>query len=253
MRSTVYAEEYIADADVDAVRSVDLIQVPRSRTVDRRGRTRVLIASSQPIVRLGLRALLTDEADFDVIAEAEDGGSAVRLARQLRPDVVVIDLLMPDLDGITATRKIRAETADTKVVVMTGVDADAPAIESIRAGASAYLPKETRTDAMVRTIRGAGADQVALPSHAAARLVRVVGRHEALSERESEVLRLVAQGKANKQIARELDIAQSTVKSHVGSILGKLGLDSRTQIALYAARTGLVALEQHTVMALAGR
>lgn len=244
MTSAVYARPSSATADVDDLPSLDLRQPPRAHAVDLRNRTRVVIASSQPIVRHGLRALLMAEAEFDVIAEAEDGGSAVKLAQQLRPDVVAIDLMMPQVDGITATRMIRSELPQTHVVVMTGIDDDAPAIESIRAGASAYLPKEARTDVLLRTIRGARAGQVALPSQAVARLVRVVGRNEALSEREAQVLRLVARGRANKQIARELDIAQSTVKSHVGSILGKLGLDSRTQLALYAARTGLVALEQ---------
>jgi NarL family two-component system response regulator LiaR len=243
MTSALLAQPYAATPDLDLAPGGDLPLPPRPRPVAARSRTRVLIASAQPLVRHGLRALVSAEDDLDVIAEAEDGGSAVALARQLRPDVVLIELLMPQVDGITATRMIRAEMTETQVVVITGVDEDAPAIESIRAGASAYLPKEARTDLVLRTIRGASAGQVALPSYAISRLVRVVGRHEGLSERESEVLRLVARGKANKQIARELDIAQSTVKSHVGSILAKLGLESRTQLALYAARTGMVALE----------
>jgi DNA-binding NarL/FixJ family response regulator len=226
--------------------------MPRSQIMERRLRTRVLIANHQPIVRHGLRALLADAPDVDVVAETESGGEAVRLARQLRPDVVVIDLLLPDLDGISATRAIRAELPRTEVVVMTGVNEDSSAIESIRAGAIAYLPKDTRTDVLLRTIRTAGEGQVMLPAQAATRLVRVVGRQDALSEREAEVLRLVARGMPNKQIARELGIAQSTVKSHVGSIFGKLGLLSRTQVALYAARTGLVALEQHPASAIAG-
>lgn len=209
-------------------------------TTDRRPRTRVLIANHQPIVRHGLRALLGETTDLDVVAEAESGREAVQKVRQLRPDVLVIDLLMPDVDGITATRMVRAEAPNTEVVVMTGAQDDGAAIESIRAGAAAYLPKDAQVDVLLRSIRSAGAGQVALPAQAAARLVRVVGHPDALSERESEVLRLVAQGMANKQIARQLGIAQSTVKSHVGSIFGKLGLLSRTQVALYAARTGMV-------------
>jgi DNA-binding NarL/FixJ family response regulator len=242
MSSTAYALEQTSDSDLDSLSHVGLTEIPRPRAGDARIKTRVVIANHQPIVRHGLRALLADAPDVDVIAETEDGASAVRLARQLRPDVIVIDVLMPEMDGITATRMIRAEAPSTHVVVMTGVDDDIPAIEALRAGASAYLAKETRTDVLLRAIRSAGAGQVALPSRAAARLVRVVGRHEALSEREADVMRLVAQGKANKQIARELNIAQSTVKSHVGSLLSKLGLLSRTQVALYAARTGFVAL-----------
>jgi DNA-binding NarL/FixJ family response regulator len=246
MRSAVYAPPN-PDADIDDSPGGELTRVPRSRPVSGYYGTRVLIASSQPIVRHGLRALLTAEAELEVVAEAEDGGSAVTLARRLRPDVVVIDLQLPDLDGLTATRMIRSETADTHVVVLAGANDDALAFESIRAGASAYLSKSMQTDVVVRTIRGASAGHVTLPSNAVARLVRVHERHDALSERESDVLGLVARGKANKQIARELGIAQSTVKSHVGSLLSKLGLLSRTQLALYAARTGLVALDQDEV------
>jgi DNA-binding NarL/FixJ family response regulator len=244
MSSMAYAPERITDPELDEMSNPEPIQFAERRTAHRGFRTRVLIASPQPIVRHGLRALLTDAADIDLIAETESGGDAVRLARQLRPDVVAIDLLTPELDGITATRMIRSEAPSTHVVVMTGIDEDAPAIEAIRAGASAYLPREARTDTLLRAIRGAGTGQVELPSQAAARLVRVVSRHDAISEREAEVMRLVAQGKANKQIARELNIAESTVKSHVGNLLSKLGLLSRTQLALYAARTGLVGLEQ---------
>jgi len=243
MMSTTSAPDRITDAARDQVSATEPVQIAELRT-DRRGfRTRVLIASPQPIARHGLRALLTDTADFDVVGETESAADAVRLARQLRPDVVAIDLLMPDVNGITATRTIRAEIPNTYVVVMAGIDEDAPAFEAMRAGASAYLTKEAQTDTVLRTIRGAGSGQVALSSQAAARLVRMVGRHDVISERESEVMRLVARGKANKQIARELNIAQSTVKSHIGSLLSKLGLLSRTQLALYAARTGLVSLE----------
>ena len=244
MSSTANVSQRTTNPDLDDMADAEPIQIAERRAVHRGIRTRVLIASAQPIVRHGLRALLTDAADIDLIAEAESGRDAVHLARQLRPDVVAIDLIIPDLDSITATRMIRAEVPGTYVVVMTGFDEDAPALEAIRAGASAYLPKEARTEVLLRTIRGAATGQVALPSQAAARLVGAVGRHDGISEREAEVMRLVARGQANKQIARELGIAQSTVKSHIGSLLSKLGLLSRTQLALYAARTGLVSLEQ---------
>ena len=212
-----------------------------AHTPERHARTWVLIANHQPIVRHGVRVLLMEAPDIEVVGEATSSREAVQMVRQLRPDVLVIDLLMPDLDGISATRIVRAEAPGTEVVVMTGAQDDGAAIESIRAGAAAYLPKDAQIEVLLRSVRSAGAGQVALPAQAVARLVRVVGRPDALSERESEVLRLVAQGMANKQIARELGIAQSTVKSHVGSIFGKLGLLSRTQVALYAARTGMVA------------
>lgn len=244
MSSTAYAPERSTAAELDQMSDAEPMQIAELRTVHRGPRTRVVIASAQPIIRHGLRALLADAADIDLIAETESGCDAVRLARRLRPDVVAIDQRMPDLDGITATRMIRSELASTYVIVITGIDEDVPAIEAIRAGASAYLPKEARTDTLLRAIRGADTGQVALSSQAAARLVHVASRHDAISEREADVMRLVAHGKANKEIARELNIAQSTVKSHVGSLLSKLGLLSRTQLALYAARTGLVSLER---------
>src|SRR4051812_39693047 len=140
MRSAVCAPPY-PEADIDDIPGGELIRVPRSRPANGYHGTRVLIASAQPIVRHGLRALLTAEAELDIVAEAEDGASAVTLARRLRPDVVVIDLPLPDLDGLMATRIIRSNTADTHVVVLAGADDDDLALESIRAGASAYLSK----------------------------------------------------------------------------------------------------------------
>jgi DNA-binding NarL/FixJ family response regulator len=248
MTSTVDTSELTSEAGLDSFSSLGPIGRIRTSDGDRRVGIRVLIANDQPIVRHGLHTLLADEEDIEVVAEADSGGSAVKLAHQLRPDVVVIDLHIPDLDAITATRMIRAAVSTTHVVVMTGVDEDAPAIEAIRAGATAYLTREARTDMLLRAIRNAGAGQVAMPSRAVRRMVRVLGRHELISEREAEVMRLVAQGKGNKEIGRELSIAQSTVKSHIGNLLDKLGLASRTQVAMYAARTGLVALEQLDIM-----
>jgi DNA-binding NarL/FixJ family response regulator len=204
---------------------------------------RVLIANQQPIVRHGLRALIANEPDLQMIGETDDGGEAVRMARQLRPDVVLIDLSITTVDGISATRMIRAELRDTQVVVTSGVDEDTSAIEAIRAGATAYLLKDARIGDLLRTIRGAGAGQVALPAQMAARMVRLVGGHDVLSQREIDVVSLVARGLANKQVARKLGISESTVKTHVSGILSKLGLPSRTQLALYAARNGLVALD----------
>jgi two-component system, NarL family, response regulator LiaR len=202
---------------------------------------RVLIANHQPIVRHGLWDVIASEPDLQVVGETDDGREAVRLARKVRPDVVLIDLSIPTVDGIEATRIIRAELPDTQVIVMTGVDVDTSAVEAIRAGAAAYLLKDARIDDLLRTIRGARAGQVALPAQMAARMVRLVSGHTLLSRRETEVLRLVARGLANKEVARELGVTLSTAKAHVNAILSKLGLPSRTQAALYAARTGLVA------------
>ena len=220
--------------------------VPPTHTARSRVTLRVLIANSQPIVRHGLRDVIARETDLQVVGETDDGREAVRMAQQLRPDVVLIDLSIPSMDGITATRTIRAELRDTQVIVMTGVGATTSAIEAIRAGASAYLLKDARIDEMLRTIRGAGAGHVVLPAQAAARMLRPLDGHDVLSPRETEVLCLVARGLPNKQVARELGITQSTVKTHVNAILLKLGLPSRTQAALYAARTGLVALDHQS-------
>jgi len=157
--------------------------------------------------------------------------------------VLLIDLSMPTVDGIAAIRKIREGQPNTQVVVTSGVDEDASAIEAIRAGAAAYLLKDARIDDLLRTVRGAGTGQVVLPAQMAARMVRPVGGHDVLSHREAEIVHLVAHGLANKQVGRELGIMESTVKTHVSGILSKLGLASRTQLALYAARNGLAALD----------
>jgi len=205
---------------------------------------RVLIAHHQPIVRHGVRDLLGDEPGLAVVAEAESGAEAERLARQLRPDVVLVDLLLPPPGGLAVTRAVCAALPGARVIVMSGVDEDAVAVEAFRAGAVAYLPKEVPVEVLLRAVRGAGTGQVELPAGVAARLLGLVGRRDALSARETEVLRLVAHGLANKQIAAALGISMSTVKAHVGHLLAKLSLPSRTRLALYAAQTGLTVLER---------
>jgi DNA-binding NarL/FixJ family response regulator len=252
MTSSVFAPEIRTSTDAHTAANHRLELISRANVASGRATVRILIANHQPIVRHGLRALIAREPDLQMIGETDDGGEAVRLARQLRPDVVLIDLSIPTVDGISATRLIRAELRDTQVIVMTGVDQDTSAIEAIGAGAAAYLLRDSRIDDLLRTIRGAGTGQVALPAQTIARMVRVVGGREILSHRETDVLRLVARGLANKQVARELGITESTVKTHVSGILAKLGLPSRTQLALYAARTGLVALDHVGVRTAVG-
>jgi DNA-binding NarL/FixJ family response regulator len=181
------------------------------------------------------------------VGEAADGAEAVRLARRLRPDVVLMDLLMPGMDGVTATQLIRQEFPDTEVVALTSVLEDASVVGAVRAGAIGYLLKDTRVEELLRAIKAAAAGQVQLSPEAAARLMREVrspDSPEALSPRETEVLRLVAAGRANKEIGRKLGIGEKTVKTHVSRILGKLGVHSRTQAALYAGRVGLVPLDE---------
>lgn len=204
---------------------------------------RILIADDHAVVRQGLRMFLGLDSELQVIGEASDGAEAVRLARELRPDVVLMDLLMPKLDGIQATTAIRGELPDVEVVALTSVLEDSSVVGAVRAGAIGYLLKDTQADELCRAIKAAAAGQVQLSPQAAARLMREVRAPESpetLTERETAVLRLVARGKANKEIARELHIGEQTVKTHVGSILAKLGVNSRTQAALYAVRVGLV-------------
>jgi NarL family two-component system response regulator LiaR len=208
---------------------------------------RILIADDHHVVRQGLRTFLDLDPELEVVGEATDGAEAVRLAHRLHPDVVLMDLVMPGLDGIAATQRIRRELPDTEVVALTSVLEDASVVGAVRAGAIGYLLKDTRPRELRLAIKAAAAGQVQLSHQAAARLMREVAapeRPEALSEREVEVLRLLAHGRANKEIARDLGIAEKTVKSHVSSILGKLGVQSRTQAALYAGRLSLVPLDQ---------
>lgn len=203
----------------------------------------IVIADDHSVVRQGLRMFLGLDPELEVVGEAADGAEALRLARQLRPDVVLMDLLMPVMDGITATAAIRSELPDTEVLALTSVLEDASVVGAVRAGAIGYLLKDTQADALCQAIKAAAAGQVQLTPRAAARLMQAVSAPESpeeLTERETEVLRLLAQGQSNKQIARNLQIGEKTVKTHVSNILSKLGVQSRTQATLYAIRIGLV-------------
>ncbi len=204
---------------------------------------RILIADDHSVVRQGLQMFLSLDPELVVVGEAADGAEAVHLARLLGPDIVLMDLVMPVMDGITATATIRRELPDTEVLALTSVLEDASVVGAVRAGAIGYLLKDTQAEALCRAIKAAAAGQVQLTPQAAARLMQVVSAPEspeALTERETEVLRLLAQGQSNKQIAHSLHIAEKTVKVHVSNILGKLGVQSRTQATLYAIRVGLV-------------
>ena len=180
------------------------------------------------------------------MGEAADGAEALRIAHQVRPDIVLMDMLMPVMDGIAATGRIRDELPDTEVIALTSVLEDSAVVGAIKAGAIGYLLKDTQADELCRMIKAAAAGQVQLSPQAAARLVREVRAPEhpqSLTEREVDVLRLLAAGKANKEIAVALTIGEKTVKTHVSNILMKLGVQSRTQAALYAAQIGLAPLE----------
>jgi NarL family two-component system response regulator LiaR len=208
---------------------------------------RVLIADDHSVVREGLRMFLGRDPELAVVGEASDGAEAVELSQQLRPDVVLMDLLMPVMDGIAAISVIRSGLPETEVIALTSVLESAAVVGAVRAGAIGYLLKDTQAPELRRAIRAAAAGQVQLSPQALAYLVREVRTPEktvGLTERETEVLRLLVQGQSNKEIAQALQIVEDTVKTHVKHILAKLGVQSRTQAVLYAIRLGLVSTEQ---------
>ncbi|MBN1888616.1 MAG: response regulator transcription factor [Thermoflexales bacterium] len=206
---------------------------------------RILIVDDHSVVRKGLRMFLALDSELTIVGEAKNGDEALILARQLKPDVVLMDLLMPVMDGVAATLTIRRELPDTEVIALTSVLEDQAIFKAMQAGAIGYLLKDLEADELCRSIKAAAAGQVQLSPQVAARLmheVRAPDSPETLTERETEVLRLLAHGKANKEIAASLSIGEKTVKTHVSNILGKLGVLSRTQAALHAVRIGLVSL-----------
>ena len=207
---------------------------------------RILITDDHLVVRQGLRLFLSDDPDMEIVGEAADGSQAVKLAQELKPDIVLMDMLMPVMDGITATAQIRAALPDTEVIAITSVLEDSAVIGAIKAGAIGYLLKDAEPEELRTAIKAAAAGQVHLAPKAAARLMREVrapDNPQSLTEREIDVLRLIAGGKANKEIALDLTIGEQTVKTHVSNILMKLGVQSRTQAALYAAQIGLAPLQ----------
>jgi two-component system, NarL family, response regulator LiaR len=210
------------------------------------GPIRLLIADDHWVVREGLRMYLSRDPGFEIVGEADNGETAVQLAKDRRPDVVLMDLVMPVMDGITAIQAIRAEAPGVEVVALTSVLDDELVVVAVKAGAIGYLHKDARGEELKEAIRAAAAGRVHLSPQAAARLLREVRTPEPaetpepLTEREREVLRLVSLGLANKEVARRLGIGEGTVKTHVSSLLAKLRVQSRTQAALHAVRMGLV-------------
>jgi NarL family two-component system response regulator LiaR len=208
---------------------------------------KILITDDHSVVRQGLRMFLSLDPELEVVGEAENGEEAVAMTRELEPDVVLMDLLMPVMDGIEATGAIRRELPDVEVIALTSVLEDVSVSGAVKAGAIGYLLKNTEAEDLGRAIKAAADGQVQLAPEAAARLmheVRAPESPEELTGRETEVLKLLARGRANKQIAHELFVGEKTVKAHVSSILTKLGVQSRTQAALYAVRVGLVSTDE---------
>jgi DNA-binding NarL/FixJ family response regulator len=204
---------------------------------------RIVVTDDHAVVRQGLRMFLELDPELEVVGEAANGAEAVALAKALQPDVVLMDLLMPVMDGITAVGKLREEAPEVEVIALTSVLEDASVVGAVRAGATGYLLKDTNADELRRAVKAAAAGQVQLSPEAATRLMREVRapeKPESLTERETDVLKLLAKGRANKEIARDLAIGEKTVKTHVSSILPKLGLQSRTQAVLHAMKAGLI-------------
>ena len=208
---------------------------------------RVLIADDHSVVRQGLRMFLALDEELDVVGEATNGIEALELARQLSPDVVLMDILMPEMDGIAATEAIRRELPNVEVIALTSVLEDKKIFDAIRGDAIGYLLKDTESEKLCEAIRAAAAGQVQLSPEVAARLMHEVSAPESpetLTERETEVLQAVARGLSNQEIADLLVISEATVKTHINNILGKLNLPSRTRAALYALKIGLVSLDE---------
>lgn len=211
----------------------------------------VLLVDDHALVRQGVRAFLETQPDISVVGEAEGGAEAVRLAAEHAPDVALIDLLMPGMDGVETTRILVGRSPRTRVIVLTSYHEDEHIFPAIRAGALSYLLKNVGAEELADAVRKAAAGEAVLHPRVAARVVRELhGRRgdeidpfRELSERELDVLRLLADGHANAEIAARLSISENTVKSHVGNILAKLHLADRTQAAVYAWRQGIVRRE----------
>lgn len=212
---------------------------------------RILLVDDHEIVRRGIAALLASEPDLEVVGEAADGRQAIDLAERLRPDVVLMDLVLPELDGVAATRAIHERRPETQVLVLTSFGTDDKLFPAIKAGALGYLLKDTSPQELVEAIRQAAAGHTALDPTVARRLLRELSAErgdgppaEPLTERELGVLQLLARGLTNEAIGETLFISEATVRTHVSHILAKLGVGNRTQAALWALRTGLASLDE---------
>jgi len=217
--------------------------------MDQTEKIKVLIVDNHQVVRQGLRTFLELHEDIAVIGEAEDGKRAVEMVRLLQPDVVLMDLVMPHMDGITATEQIHALGLPTKVIALTSFSEDDKVFPAIQAGAASYLLKDISPDDLVDAIRAVHHGEARLHPDIARKLMQQVSQMRAstqessideLTAREREVIRLVALGRNNREIAQELFISEKTVKTHISNLLGKLDLEHRTQLAIYAIKNNLV-------------
>ena len=214
-------------------------------------RIRILIADDHAIVREGLRALIETEAGMELVGEASDGIEAIQMSRRLAPDVILLDLLMPRKDGLAAIEEIKQDQPDACILVLTSFAEDDKVFPAIKAGACGYLLKDTAPQALLQAIRDVHRGESSLHPTIARKLLQELNQPsdlppaaDPLTEREVDVLRLVAQGLPNEEIGERLFIAERTVRTHVSNILGKLHLANRTQAALYALREGLASLDK---------
>ena len=218
---------------------------------------RVLLVDDHAIVRDGIRSLLTTEPDIQVVGEAANGRDGILVAEQLQPDVILMDLVMPEMGGIEATRRITAGQPRARILVLTSFDAEEKVFPAIKAGAMGYLLKDSDSADLVRAIHQVHRGESSLDPRIARKVLREMWAEprpepdeaqnvavEPLTDREVEVLKLVAQGLSNEEIAQLLVIAERTVRTHVSNILGKLHLANRTQATLYALREGLASLDE---------
>ncbi len=205
---------------------------------------RVLVVDDHAVVREGLRGFLELQDGIEVAGEAADGNEAVEEAERLAPDVILMDLVMPNLDGLAAMRMLRERQPTARVIVLTSFFDDEQLMPALRAGAAGYLLKNAPPQELARAVRAAHAGEAVLDPVVAARLIEALAGHaeplDQLTPREREVLVLIGRGFPNKRIARELGLAEKTVKTHVGHVLAKLGVSDRTQAAVIAVRAGLV-------------
>jgi DNA-binding NarL/FixJ family response regulator len=212
---------------------------------------RVVIADDQGMVRAGLRSLLDGEPDIDVVGDAADGEQAVAAVRRLRPDVVLMDIRMPVLDGLEATRRLVAEDATVRILVLTTFDLDEYVFDALRAGASGFLLKDATAEDLAAAVRLLAQGDALLAPGVTRRVIEAFGRLPPkddsvadrladLSPREVEVLRLLARGRSNAEIARELVVSEATAKTHVSNVLAKLRLRDRIQAVIFAYESGLV-------------
>ena len=222
-------------------------QLPPAAPTTTTRTARVLIADDQTLFRSGLARLLDSDDRVNVVGEAVDGNDAVKLAASLKPDVVLMDIKMPNLDGIEATRRIIAENPKTKVLMLTTFEADNHVIQSLKAGASGYVLKDSQAGAIVSSILAVVAGERVMASAVANRVLEMLTGattpkefYDGLTAREVEILKMLATGMANKQIAYKLKISEKTVRNHVSHMYEKLGIYDRAQAVLYAVRKGLV-------------